>query len=574
LIFQNLRKQTKQNLALTGVMFSVLAFWVFTRVSNINPAILQDEFIYTYSSRRIGFWDQAPAYDFGNYLFNLVYSSTLVCGDAFYTCGKILNLVFFTGFVFTLFLVALRYIPFWWSLGLSAAIYLSPLSVYVSMYLPESLYFFLIALSVLIITFALESDSWKHWLIAGGFLGAAGLAKPHALISLMAIGLFVFIYSLGKRPVWKPMFVRGFSYLGGYLAVRVVLGFLLAGPKSLNVFGAYGASSGVGELVGSVATGNVDATDTLVGAGSVEGALGLFPTQMVTHTFTVIALLGASIAALLLVTLRVGLKRSASPREAFVLLVTIWLGVMVVAIVLFTGWITGSGDDHTTRVLLRYYDFMFPIVALASLAAAFDAKGTIAKPWQRWLAVAGPILIAGSAFGGYFANLTIQIADAPNLAGYVVDRFTVDTVSILGVLALVVLAFYPGLFRYALSGALAFTLMMTGYQAQDQYQFFRGPDSAADSAGKYVAENFSQSERDSMAVVAASRFDARVASLWMDSDNEIYFVSADATVPEEAERSGQGLFLVIGDFLPSQDAPLVYEGTGFSIFGYAEAESE
>ena len=100
-----------------------------------------------------------------------------------------------------------------------------------------------------------------------------------------------------------------------------------------------------------------------------------------------------------------------------------------------------------SSAIAPHYEFMFPIVSLASLAAAFEAKGINAKPLQRWLAVAGLNLKAGSAFGGYFANLTIQIEDAPNLAGYVVDRFTVDTVSILGALALVVLAFYPGLFK-------------------------------------------------------------------------------------------------------------------------------
>ncbi len=566
MIFQDLRKLSKQQLATVGVAFSVLAFWIFTRVAEINPAILQDEFIYTYSSRRIGFWDQAPAYDFGNYLFNLIYSSTLVCGDAFYTCGKLLNLVFFSAFVFTLFLVALRYIPFWWAFGLSVAIYLSPLSVYVSMYLPESLYFFLISLSLLLITYALESDSWRHWLIAGGFLGAAGLAKPHALISLMAVGLFVFIYSLGKRPIWKPMFVRGLSFLGGYLAIRIALGYLLAGPKALNVFGAYGASSGVGELVGSVATGDVQQSEALVGAGSVEGALGLFPTQIVTHTYTVIALLGASIGALLLATLRVGLKRSASPREAFVLLTTIWLGVMVVAIVLFTGWITGSGDDHTTRVLLRYYDFMFPLVAIASLVVALDPKMSEAKPWQRWIAVLGPIAVAGSAFGNYFANLTIQIADAPNLAGFVVDRFTADGVSILGFAALIVLAFYPSIFKYALSGAVAFTLVLTGFQAQNQYQFFRASDSPADIGGATVVEILPvREDREKVIVVATSRFDAKLASLWMDANPAIVLVPSETQLERDFFKEGE-ILLVIGNInLPEQITSALRQGQEFQI---------
>ena len=221
MVFAKLKTAGKRELSLLGVMFGALAFWTFNRVANINPAILQDEFIYTYSSRRIGFWDQAPAYDFGNYLFNVIYSSTLFCGDAFYTCGKVLNLIFFSGFVFVLFLIALRFLNFWWALGVAAAVYLSPVSVYVSMYLPESLYFFLISCSVLSVVLALESDSWRSWLVAGAFLGAAGLAKPHALISLMAFGLFIFIYSIGKRPFFKPLLVRGFSVLGGYVAIRV-----------------------------------------------------------------------------------------------------------------------------------------------------------------------------------------------------------------------------------------------------------------------------------------------------------------------------------------------------------------
>jgi len=181
------------------------------------------------------------------------------------------------------------------------------------------------------------------------------------------------------------------------------------------------------------------------------------------------------------------------------------------------------------------------------------------------LAVAGPILIAGSAFGGYFANLTIQIADAPNLAGYVVDRFTVDTVSILGVLALVVLAFYPGLFKYALSGALAFTLVMTGYQAQGQYQFFRVPDSAADLAGKYLAENFSQIERDSMAIVAASRFDARVASLWMDSNNFIALLGDNQEVLRNRVPSSAFKILILGEHVLQFDVEVLRQESGYRL---------
>ena len=560
-----LKKISKQNLAITGLTFGVLAFWVFSRVANINPAILQDEFVYTYSSRRIGYWDQTPAYDFGNYLFNFIYSSTLLCGDSFYTCGKVLNLFFFSAFVFTLLLIALRYLPFWWSLGFAVIVYLSPLSVYVSMYLPESLYFFLIASSVLVLSYALESDSWRHWLIAGALLGAAGLAKPHALISLMAIGIFVFIYSLGKRPIWRPMVIRGFSFLGGYLALRLSLGFALAGPKALDVFGAYGASSGVGDLVGSVATGDLEQTESLVGAGSVEGALGLFPIQIVTHTNSVLALLGASVAAILLVVIMVAVKRQANPAESFVLLTAVWLGVMVVSIVLFTGWVTGSGDDHTTRILLRYYDFIFPIVGLASLVAIHRASLLEAKLWQRWLAAALPVTVSGLAFSGFFGTLTIQIADAPNLAGLVSERFSFDGVSVLGFAALLMLAFYPQFFKFGLAAALTFTFSVTGFFAQEQYSLARGADSPADTAGQYIAANYPLEVREQIAILASSRFDARIASLWMDADNELVLAMPGSNIPTETFIEEPTMVLVLGDFSLEQETSLVVEGEGFSL---------
>lgn len=411
----------------------------------------------------------------------------------------------------------------------------------------------------------MESDSWRHWGIAGSLLGAAGLAKPHALISLMAIGIFVFIYSLGKRPIWRAMVVRGISFLGGYLALRIALGFVLAGPKALDVFGAYGASTGVGDLVGSVATGNLEETESLVGAGSVEGALGLFPIQIVTHTNTVLALLGASVAAILLVVIMVAFKRQANSAESFILLITVWLGVMVVAVVLFTGWVTGSGDDHTTRILLRYYDFVFPLVGIASLVAIHSALPLEARLWQRWLAVALPVTVAGLAFSGFFGTLTIQIADAPYLAGLVSERFSFDGVSVLGFAALLMLAFYPQFFRFGLAAALTFTFTVTGYFAQEQYSIAREADSSADLGGKYVTENFSDSEREGIGVAATSRFDARVASLWMDADNEIMLVQPGSLLPVGSWSESHDYVLALGNVTLDYGV-IAHEGDGFVLY--------
>jgi hypothetical protein len=101
-------------------------------VSTVNPAILGDEYLYSINARHAAPWDPSPAGDLSNYLFYLVYSSTNLCGDAFYSCGKILNLIFFIGFLIIIFIIAVRFLNYWVALAFTVAAGLSPISVYTS----------------------------------------------------------------------------------------------------------------------------------------------------------------------------------------------------------------------------------------------------------------------------------------------------------------------------------------------------------------------------------------------------------------------------------------------------------
>jgi len=49
---------------------------------------------------------------------------------------------------------------------------------------------------------------------------------------------------------------------------------------------------------------------------------------------------------------------------------------------------------------------------------------------------------------------------------------------------------------------------------------------------------------------------------------------ADSTVPAEAEQGEHDVIVIIGDFSPSGDAELTYEGPGFSIFSVSRTDSE
>jgi hypothetical protein len=198
------------------------------------------------------------------------------------------------------------------------------------------------------------------------------------------------------------------------------------------------------------------------------------------------------------------------------LLSFIWLGAMVIIIVIFTGWLTGGGDDHTTRVLLRYYDFLFILVPLAGLAVFVSKVVNLQNVFVRWaLAITFGAVIT-SSFTGNFASLTIQIADAPNLAGLVVNLDTFNGVAVTMALALAVYATFPHYTKWAFVALLPFSMIAAGWQIQDQYQGFRGTLSAADRAGQYIYANLSEEEKRNVHILAASRFDATNIAIWID----------------------------------------------------------
>lgn len=539
--------------------------WVFFRVKDINPAILQDEWIYSITSRQHAPWDQNLPFDFGNYLFNFVYSSTNLCGPEFYTCTKLINIVFLQGFALTLFVIAIRFIPFWGAFGFFIAAVLSPTSVYASMFLPEPMLFFFLGLTLYYVLKASEKPSWRTWSYAGVFLGLAGLAKPHALMAAMALGIYLLVSSLSQKPYWKLTALNLVGFTGGFLATRILIGFLVAGPKSLNIFGAYGASGAFGKFVGGVVGGEGVAEGELVGAGPVAGALGLFPAQSYTHVLVIAALLGAAVVAILLAVVDIFTTSVVRPQHRFALLALIWLLVMVIAIVLFTGWITGGGDDHTTRVLLRYYDYLFPIVMLAGLVVAWD-KTTLAntKAWIRWIVIAPIFVLISVAFAGYFGSLTIQIADAPNLAGLVVDQTQLNVTANLMFLTLLAIAFFPKYTIWAMALVVPWTMIGTGWQIQDQYQGFRAENSAADNAGIFTRDLIEREDLDNVLILAESRFDGRVASFWMEHNSDLELLAPTTVFPASSIPEDIKWVLAIGN-LSVEVGEVVSSEEGFKL---------
>jgi hypothetical protein len=189
----------------------------------------------------------------------------------------------------------------------------------------------------------------------------------------------------------------------------------------------------------------------------------------------------------------------------------------------------------------------------------------------RWGLVFIVGLLITPAFSGYFGTLTIQIADAPNLAGLVVNQDVLNGVALTSALALLVFAVAPKYLAWAFLVVLPFSMIGTGWQIQDQYQGFRAAPSASDLAGKYLNANLSSEELENTLVVATSRFDATNVSIWADVVNMPYeLFGAGSTFDVSLAPEGTQWIAVTGDLTAVGDFADVVEGEGYKLYKLAD----
>lgn len=501
------------------LLSSSMGLLAFFRARSVNPVILQDEWIYLVSSRHVGYWDQAPPFDYSNYLFNIIYGSTAVCGTDFYSCAKGLNAFWFSLLTFLLASLVMKHVGFYYALATAVAIGLSPLAVYVSLFLPEMMMFSLLVLIFWILVEKPFQNEMTNWTAAAGVLGLAALVKPHALIFGIAVGVLLLsqIRELGIRDFSKS--VAGLA--GGFLIARFGAGFLVAGPKALDILGSYSAGQALSEAFGGATSGETALESE---AGPAQQAF-----SDLTWNLTATSLATVSVSAIPVAILLIGLvgtvrKSVGGASSRAIVFSLIILGVYLIVVSLFTGWVTGTGDDHTTRILMRYFDFTHPLLLTTSiLAIIIGLRGVPALP-NRLLVTGGLFVSSNFAFSGWLATKGIQIADAPYLAGLVPNLQILTIVSLVQAGVLVILAFAWKRGKHiAVAGALVISSLL-GVTSMGQYQIARGEDSQADIAGRALQDLKPNLTPSNTILVSTSRFEGRIVSFWADDLYDLQLV--------------------------------------------------
>ena len=537
----------------------LLAAWSISRIWTVLPSIMQDEYIYTSQAKNLPFAEQF----YSNYLFSSVMGLTNACGYEFYTCTKTINSFFFMGTVLLTFLIAIRFLTFRWSVFVASVTALSPIAVPVSYFMPETMYFTMMTLTIWLTLVVSKRESWWLWIVSGLSLGATALVKPHAVFMLPAFVIFAFVFAYKKSgSSWLQGIIASASVATGFMVTKFGLGFAFAGTEGLKLFGGYG--SPVGALTGAAGAEEVAVgTDGAVRSG-LEVLVTVASTHLLTHASAMLLLAGIPLILSLRVSYSVvKTKQPIGDVSSLFVLVALITVSMVGVVALFEAYVTASGDDHSDRLILRYYEFLIPqFIVMGLLLPRFtDSK-------RLFRIIQGSIVVAASMFFTIYYPPTFdkQYADASTLPGMGDSQGFFVFVGIFVSCAVIFWIVNPergnlAIGRFIMPAVLILALVMS----QNKLIEINGTPAYFDQAGWGTREYLENVPGDRIMVVGQTRTEVFTVKFWIDEANikDLLVVEGSVITPEYVSESDYVVTLGnIGIEFPHE---LVTEGEGYKL---------
>ena len=539
-----LEKHANKIAALIGLVVLGLVYW---RLMPTLPSVMQDELVYMVQSRHT---DPADA-RFPNYLFSWLYSSSLFFGTDFYNLVKLLNFLFLAGFGVIIYLLAKKIFGVWLSTAVAVASVAGPASLYGSVFMPEAMYIFFASLSfflVLRVPISGLRGTWRYLLFAGFAMGLTSLVKPHALFLATAFALF-FLVSSGwraQRPSTRLQ-ISG-TFIATTLIVKLIGGLLFAGPSGLTLFGGYGSLTGLFQrFIGIISQGVSTNTSEAAASADTDVAMSFF--ELMVQQF---GLHFVAIGFLLAPAWYVFFATKFLVRSPVSELALLTLAIMMIFISAFGAYVTASGDDHSDRVLLRYYEFLIPIVYLGAFHVLKQKRpeGFI-KFLYFGIFSTSSVIVAATRMG----ELDLKIADSAYLLGIFGN---LDQLWLYSAALILVFLFILGgpvkLAEYAVVSVSLATLL-TGYSVQQNQLDINSTLVGSDLAGQYVRDQLGEVPGEEIWVVGSSKTLVEASIFWMDRPGVTYqLYQAGSVLPDSEIPEGKAVIVqILGVYLGADD---------------------
>ncbi len=436
---------TSLAITLPWVALCGLFMLLYFRNSGLYPIVFTDEWVYSKGARLTPLAEAtAPSY-----LYLAIYGITKSCGRDFLDCARLLNVFFFLSAVPLVYLVARKASSRTAATTVAILTALSPFNSYTAYFMPEAMYFFCFWLFVwLSIQYAGKGRDAGH-ATTGILVGIMTLVKVHAFFLALGYIVFILLTRLQSRGAFSAKwFAHGIVvFVAALLAVRLTVGYLLAGTDGLNLTGSDYAPNAA----------------ALLSVRDYPRLLWLAVQNLGGHFLALAALFALPMASLPGMLARTSAQDPAcatdpcDPRRAVATLALAIFVPLVAITALYAASIAGVGPyESIGRIHARYYNFAFPLLLIIAASQIQSVHGAASAARARHIvpAVVVGIALLYAMFTG-MTSYTLSIVDCPELAG-VLDSPTAFILLALAGLAAVVI----WLFRRALGARMFLYVLM------------------------------------------------------------------------------------------------------------------
>lgn len=542
--------------------------WVATRIMGVLPKILGDELIYSINARHLPPGESSVP----NYLFNLVFGMTNSCGYGFYTCGKSINLLFLVGFAVFIYLTARLVAEPKYALLVGFLALVGPVSAYASYFTPDMMFYF--GASV-VIYFALRiqtPSALGSWALIGAGLGIVTLIKPHALFLLPPfIAYLVFLAVKGGRAKLVYGLLSSLLLVASTFAVKLSIGFAIAGQSGLSVFGGSYDSSAAGALSGAVGD-SKESVDESVLQISQSGVLGTIGWQIAFHFAVWIIFAGLPLIVITVKTLRSllpGMQISVDTRISVFLFFALITLVTVSAV--FVALSGSFGEALQNRVMTRYYDYLTPFLPLVLLAPVDTLK--FSKK-TSWTVLVVSVVILAVALPNLSTSVPALFTDSSLVAAALQSKIPMWLLAAISISVTFVWLKKTEtgirVWLYVFAPAMLLLYAISSYLNMTVPSSFVGPYT---TAARYAHDNLTTEQLSKLMVIGNTPQNTKAAQLWIDEPRATGLYGPPGSeidlnsYPEETE-----FFLLVGDFSINGDGILLHREDSWVLIQNSTAE--
>jgi len=542
-----LTQQHRNAYALLALIAFVF-FLLLLKNSGLYPFVFGDEYTYSRYSRLQPLSDSLIP----GYLYLAIYRLTSHCGADFLGCARMLNALFFVASAPFIYWVARRVASFVPSLLITLCAMAAPINIYTAHFMPEALYFFGFWVFVWCMSRAI-AERWTDWAIAGFILGCTALIKPHSMLFVPALLIYIGYLSTRRedRPVATAARNIGVFLLGGLIA-KFGISLLIAGPAGLTFFGpSY----------------NRIASTTTTGLDRVIELAHLALISLGGHVLAVCLLMALPLAVALqrgFSSLRT--RECPDPARRLSILAVLLVANLLPVVALFSASVVNSSVfESISRLHMRYYDFMFPLLWIVVASQLTNASSASIRKWRLALAV----IIALPMLYGIATQLEPfkpNFIDGPEIFGLIVNPPTFYALGLAGLVALGAWAWSPRvgavLFIY---GVMPVTVVLSNTWVTREQRVHLVPD-VFDRAGTFARQYLNADERDHVVVIGSDMGGMLKATFYMDSAEITHVqVSDDNHYDFKGLPAHKNWVLSIGPYVPYADGRPQVVMPGFTL---------